>query len=193
MTRLRFKSAGPITLFLLANARTCAARLLDSRAHTSHTQPTVSVGPVQTALGSSHGCNPSAACPGDRRTLHPRVVAACHLIHTRPPDIHVACLAYQRSLSNPYFFLGLRRPRLVSACRRDDTVGFPSSGTPIAAVIPVLTSNEVTISSAGPTSATCPTTFWRCVPEREFRLLKRSRHGPLQEQSTRKPARLTTL
>jgi hypothetical protein len=111
MTRLRFKSAGPITLFLLANARTCAARLLDSRAHTSHTQPTVSVGPVQTALGSSHGCNPSAACPGDRRTLHPRVVAACHLIHTRPPDIHVACLAYQRSLSNPYFFLGLGRPR----------------------------------------------------------------------------------
>jgi hypothetical protein len=30
-----------------------------------------------------------------------------------------------------------------------------------------------------------------CV--REFRLLKRSRHGPLQKQSTRKPARLTIL
>jgi hypothetical protein len=100
-----------MALFLLANARTCAARLLDSRAHTTHTKPTVSVGPVQTALWSSHGCNPSAACPSDRRTLHPCVVAACHLIHTRPPDIHVACLAYQRSMSNTYFFLGLRRPR----------------------------------------------------------------------------------
>ena len=29
--------------------------------------------------------------------------------------------------------------------------------------------------------------------EREFRLLKRSCHGPLQEQSTRKQARLTIL
>jgi hypothetical protein len=29
--------------------------------------------------------------------------------------------------------------------------------------------------------------------EREFSLQKRSRHGPLQEQATRKPARLTIL
>jgi hypothetical protein len=32
-----------------------------------------------------------------------------------------------------------------------------------------------------------------CLGEREFRLLKRSRHGPLQNQTTRKPARLTIL
>jgi hypothetical protein len=50
-------------------------------------------------------------CPSDHFTLHPCVAAACHLIHTRPPDIHVACLAYQRSLSNTYFSLGLSRPR----------------------------------------------------------------------------------
>jgi hypothetical protein len=81
------------------------------QSHTAHTQPTTLVGPVQTALGSPHGCNPSAACPSDRRTLHPCVVAACHLIHTRPRDIHVAFLAYPRSLSNTYFSLGLRRPR----------------------------------------------------------------------------------
>jgi hypothetical protein len=39
------------------------------------------------------------------------MAAALHLIHTRPPDIHVVCLAYQRSLSNIYFSLDLRRPR----------------------------------------------------------------------------------
>jgi hypothetical protein len=122
--RLRFRSAGPMALLLLAHARTCATRLLDSRAHTAHTQPTVSVGPVQTALGSPHGCNPSAACPSDRCTLHPCVVAACHLIHTRPPDIHVACLAYQRSLSNTYFFLGLRRPRSRNSNDRSSSRAF---------------------------------------------------------------------
>jgi hypothetical protein len=40
-----------MALFLLTITRTCAARLLDSRAQTAHSQPTVSVGPVQTALG----------------------------------------------------------------------------------------------------------------------------------------------
>ena len=113
-----------MALLLLAHARTCAVRLLDSRAHNAHTQPTVSVGPVQTALGSPHGCNPSAACPSDCRTLHPCVVAACHLIHTRPPDIHVACLAYQRSLSNAYFFLGLRRPRFRNSSDRSSSRSF---------------------------------------------------------------------
>jgi hypothetical protein len=39
-----------MALFLLAHARTCDARLLDSLAHTAHTQPTALVGPVQTAL-----------------------------------------------------------------------------------------------------------------------------------------------
>jgi hypothetical protein len=107
-----------MAIFLLAHARTYAARLLDLRAHTAHTQPTALVGPVQTALGSSHGCNPSAACPSDRHTLHPCVVAACHLIHTRPPDIHVACLAYQKSLSNTYCSLGLRRPRSCNSERQ---------------------------------------------------------------------------
>jgi hypothetical protein len=100
-----------MALFFLAHARTCAARLLDSRAHTAHTQPTAIVGPVPTVLGRSHGCNPSTVCPSDSSTPHPCVAAASHLIHTRPPNIHVACLAYQRSLSNIYFSLGLRRPR----------------------------------------------------------------------------------
>ena len=102
-----------MALFLLAHARTCAARLLDRRAHTAHTQPTAIVGPVPTVLGRSHGCNPSTVCPSDSSTPHPCVelAAASHLIHTRPPDIHVACLAYQRSLSNIYFSLDLRRPR----------------------------------------------------------------------------------
>jgi hypothetical protein len=86
-------------------------RILDRCAHTAHTQSTASVGPVHPVLGRLHGCNPSTACPSDRSTLHPCVAAACHLIHTRPPDIHVACLTYQRSLSNTYFSLGLRRPR----------------------------------------------------------------------------------
>jgi hypothetical protein len=92
-----------MTLFLLANAHTCAARLLDCcAAHTAHTQTTTLVGPVQTVLGNSHGCNPSTSCPSDRSALHSCVVAVCHLIHTRPPDIHVICLAYQRLMSNTY-------------------------------------------------------------------------------------------
>jgi hypothetical protein len=100
-----------MALFFLAHARTCAARLLDSRVHTTHTHQTAIVGPVPTVLGRSHGCNPSTVCPSDRFTPHPCVSAVSHLIHKRPPDIHVACLAYPRSLSNTYFSLGLRRPR----------------------------------------------------------------------------------
>ena len=106
-----------MALFFLAHARTCAARLLDSRAHIAPTQPTAIVGPVPTVLGRSHGCNPSTVCPSDRSTPHPCVAAASHLIHTRPPDIHVACLAYPRSLSNTYFSLGLRRPRSTRSHR----------------------------------------------------------------------------
>jgi hypothetical protein len=87
--RLRLRSARQMAIFLLAHARTCAARLLDCRAHTAHTQPTALVGPVQTALGSSHGCSPSASCPSDRHILHPCVVAAQHILHARPPDTHL--------------------------------------------------------------------------------------------------------
>jgi hypothetical protein len=106
-----------MSLFFLAHARTCAARLLDRRVHTAHTHPTAIVGPVPTVLGRSHGCNPSTVCPSDRSTPHPCVAAASHLIHTRPPDIHVACLAYPRSLSNTYFSLGLCRPRRIRSHR----------------------------------------------------------------------------
>ena len=118
-----------MAIFLLAHARACALRLLDSSEHTAHTQPTVSVGPVQTALGSPHCCNPSASCPSDHCTLHPCVVAACHLIHTRPPDIHVACLTYQRLLSNTYFFLGLRRPRSRNSTDHSSSCAFVTTSS----------------------------------------------------------------
>jgi hypothetical protein len=106
-----------MALFFLAQARTCAARLLDRRVHTAHTQSTAIVGPVPTGLGRSHGCNPSTVCPSDRSPPHPCVAAVSHLIHTRPSDIYVACLAYPRSLSNTYFSLGLRRPRRTRSHR----------------------------------------------------------------------------
>ena len=100
-----------MAILLYAHARTCDARILDCCAHTTHTLPTALVGPVHTVLGRFHGCNPSTTCPGDHHTLHQCVAAACHLIHTQTPDIHVTCLAYPRLLSNTYFTLGLRRPR----------------------------------------------------------------------------------
>jgi hypothetical protein len=100
-----------MALSFIAPARTCDQRFLDRHAHTAHTQPTVIVGPVSTVLGISQGCNPSTVCPSDRSTPHPCVAAASHLIHTRPPDVHVACLANPKSLSNTYFSLDLRRPR----------------------------------------------------------------------------------
>jgi hypothetical protein len=56
----------------------------------------------------SHGCTPRTVCRSDRHKPHPCVVAARHLHHTRPPGVPV-CLEYLRSLSNPYFFLGLLR------------------------------------------------------------------------------------
>jgi hypothetical protein len=86
-----------------AHARTCAARLLNSRAHTAHTQPSALVGPVSTALGSSHGCNPSTACPSDRYTPHPCVFAAHHMLHARPPDASGCAFA-----SDTYYSLELR-------------------------------------------------------------------------------------
>jgi uncharacterized membrane protein len=113
-----------MALFFLAHARTCAARLLDSRAHIAPTQPTAIVGPVPTVLGRSHGCNPSTVCPSDRSTPHPCVAAASHLIHTRPPDVHVATLAYQRSLSNTYFSLDLRRHRRIRSRYRAPALTF---------------------------------------------------------------------
>jgi len=79
-------------------------------ARTLYTHRLVSIGPVQAALGTSHGCHPSASCPSDRHTFHPCVVTASHLIHTLPPDIHVICLQYQRWLLNPCFFLVLPHP-----------------------------------------------------------------------------------
>jgi hypothetical protein len=86
---LQLRSARPMAIFLLAHARTCHARLLDNRGHTAHKQPTALVGPVQTALGSSHGCNPSAVCPSDRHILHPCVVAAHHILQASPPNAHL--------------------------------------------------------------------------------------------------------
>ena len=86
--------------------------------HTAHTQATASVWPVHTVLSSFHCCNPSKLCPSDRYTLHLCVVAACHLIHTLPPGIHVTCPSYERLLSNTYFSLGLRRPQSRKVARQ---------------------------------------------------------------------------
>jgi hypothetical protein len=96
-----------VAIFLLATARTCAVRLLDSHAHTAHRSLLHQVGHAQTALGSYHGCTPSPTCPrAHSHTLHPCVVTAHHLLHTRPPDI-LAGLAYLRSMAITYFSLGL--------------------------------------------------------------------------------------
>jgi hypothetical protein len=117
-----------MALFFLAHARTCAARLLDRCAHTAHTQPTAIVGPVPTVLGRSHCCNPSTVCPSDSSKPHPCVTAALHLLHTRPPDIHVACLVYQRLLSNIYFSLGLWRPLHTRSCYRAHAITSSGAG-----------------------------------------------------------------
>jgi hypothetical protein len=143
-----------MALFLLAHARTCAARILDRCAHTAHSQSTASVGPGSTALGSFHGCNPSTSCPGDHCTPHPCVVAACHLIHTRPPDIHVACLAYPRSLSNIYFSLGLRRPRSRNSERQ--TAKSQASDPTVFSLLPAVESAS-TFRVLAAVAATCLT------------------------------------
>jgi hypothetical protein len=57
-------------------------RVCSQHAHTAHTQPTVSVGPVQASFGSSHGCNPSAACPGPTETVD-CVCAVCARLSRR--------------------------------------------------------------------------------------------------------------
>jgi len=55
-------------------------------------------------------------------------------IQTRPPDVHVACLAYPRSVSNTYFSLDLRRPsrlsqRALAITRSSDGVDLPGFGS----------------------------------------------------------------
>jgi hypothetical protein len=70
-------------------------------------------GPVTPARNSFHGCKllSAARLSSSHCTRpHPCTVTAAHHPHTRPPDIP-ARLAYQGSLVNTYFFLGLRRPR----------------------------------------------------------------------------------
>ena len=70
-------------------------------------------GPVNPARNSFHGCKLLSAVrlsSSHCTRPHPCTVTAKHHPHTRPPDIP-ARLAYQGSLVNTYFFLGLRRPR----------------------------------------------------------------------------------
>jgi len=109
-----------MALSLLANARTCAARLLDRRAHTAHSQPTAIVGPVSTALGSYHGCNPSTVCPSDRYTPHPCVLAAHHILHARPPDASGCAF-----VSDTYYSLELRSSPSVWNCLEDHRHAHP--------------------------------------------------------------------
>jgi hypothetical protein len=108
-----------MALFPFANARTCAARLLDfTRTLLSHSL----------RLWSDLCKLPSGAPTTATRVQRAHVIAAhftrvwsqqtTSYTHDPPTYMSHACLAYQRSLSNPYFFLGLRRPRSRNSADR---------------------------------------------------------------------------